>query len=74
MKTNFNADNFTTKGYVYFIFLGSRFRASFSTYVYKYPTRCNSGILFYYKITLHVSGTLRAHYQEYINPLTPNDL
>jgi hypothetical protein len=27
----------------------------------------NNGILLYYKITLHVSGTLRAHHQEYIN-------
>jgi hypothetical protein len=35
-----------------------------SVYAYKYPTRCNSGILFYCKITLHVSGTLRAHHQE----------
>jgi hypothetical protein len=50
-------------------FLGSWFRASFSTYeyVYKYPTRYNNGISFYYKITLHVSGTLRPHHQEYNN-------
>jgi hypothetical protein len=46
MKTNFNADNITTKCYVYFIFLGSWFRSSFSTYVYKYPTTCNNGIFF----------------------------
>jgi hypothetical protein len=38
-----------------------------STYVYKYPKRWNNGISFYYKITVHVSGTLRAHHQEYIN-------
>jgi hypothetical protein len=49
------------------LFLGSWFRASFSTYVYKYPTRCKNCILFYNKITLHVSGTIRAHHQEYIN-------
>jgi hypothetical protein len=47
--------------------LGSWFCASFSTYVHKYPTRYNNGVLFYYKITLRVSGTLRAHQQEYIN-------
>jgi hypothetical protein len=44
--------------------LGSWFRASFSTYVYKYPTRCNNCVLFYCEITVHVSGTLRAHHQQ----------
>jgi hypothetical protein len=41
----------------------------FCTYVYvhKYPTKCKSSILFYCKITQHVSGTLRAHHQKYIN-------
>jgi hypothetical protein len=38
-----------------------------STYVYIYPTRYNNGILFSYKITLYVLGTLHAYHQEYIN-------
>jgi hypothetical protein len=36
-------------------------------YLYKYPTRCNNDVLFYCKITLHVSSTLRAYRQEFIN-------
>ena len=36
-------------------------------YSFKYPTRCSSlqSILFHCEVTLHVSGILHAHHQEY---------
>jgi hypothetical protein len=47
--------------------LCSWFRVS-QVYINKSPTGCNSvqSVLFYCKITLHVSGVIRTHHREYI--------
>jgi hypothetical protein len=58
-----------------FLVLRSRFRASFSIYIYIYIHTHTQNVQqdatlvswFYYKITLHVSGTFRTDHQQYNN-------
>ena len=59
--------NLVLENTISYIFLCSWFRAS-QVYINKCPTRCNNmqSVLFYCKITLHVSGVFHTHHQEYI--------